>query len=355
MARHRSRERRTVGAACALLLLLALGALVASDTALAHKKGKAEPRIAAGLAGSGLSRTLTVRLTDIDSKKPVKGATVVATPRMGEPHGMAVGDVRLDEVSPARYRGVVRFPMEGRWTIAITVTGKKVITAKARLPARIAAGPGTGEGMPMEEGHVMPLGTTLEDESLTRSDVTNMVSLWIHGIAALAWIVGVLVMVLALSTRPGVLAESIRDPVANAYRRWGAWLHWALVPVIVLTGVYQMLNVTPFELAYTPSDFERLADIPYGLLYEAILIAKLTLFGVLLVTGTITLVRTLRAPLPALAYGNPHPAGAARTLLRALGASGVVYVLSVPLILAAAMALRYVHVLNHVAVTLQHG
>jgi hypothetical protein len=37
-----------------------------------------------------------------------------------------------------------------------------------------------------------------------------------------------------------------------------------------------------------------------------------------------------------------------RTLITALGAPGVVYLLTVPLILAAAMALRYVHILSHV-------
>jgi hypothetical protein len=41
--------------------------------------------------------------------------------------------------------------------------------------------------------------------------------------------------------------------------------------------------------------------------------------------------------------------GAVRTLITALGPAGLAYLLTVPLILAAAMALRYVHILSHVA------
>ena len=41
--------------------------------------------------------------------------------------------------------------------------------------------------------------------------------------------------------------------------------------------------------------------------------------------------------------------GPVRTLVAALGPPGVIYLLTVPLILAAAMALRYVHILSHVA------
>jgi len=57
------------------------------------------------------------------------------------------------------------------------------------------------------------------------------------------------------------------------------------------------------------------------------------------------LMRTIRA---APVVGKPN-AGPVRTLLAALGPPGVVYLLTVPLILAAAMALRYVHILSHVA------
>lgn len=55
-------------------------------------------------------------------------------------------------------------------------------------------------------------------------------------------------------------------------------------------------------------------------------------------------------PLPA---ANPHPPGFVRTLAGGLGPAGILYLATVPLILAAAMALRYVHILSHVAEVLQ--
>ncbi|MGH3114035.1 MAG: hypothetical protein ACRDOP_11290, partial [Gaiellaceae bacterium] len=48
--------------------LVAAAFLVAAGPAGAHREGKAEPRVAAGLSDeAGLVRTLTVRLTDRDS------------------------------------------------------------------------------------------------------------------------------------------------------------------------------------------------------------------------------------------------------------------------------------------------
>jgi hypothetical protein len=105
-----------------------------------------------------------------------------------------------------------------------------------------------------------------------------------------------------------------------------------------------MVYVTPFELALTPSAIDDLSNVAYGRAYEAILLVKLALFVVLLVSGTLLLMRTIRPR-----ASPPAGSGAVRTLLSALGASGIVYLASVPLILAAAMALRYVHILSHVA------
>jgi hypothetical protein len=143
----------------------------------------------------------------------------------------------------------------------------------------------------------------------------------------------------------------VRTRVAAAYRSWGAWVHWAAVPVIVATGIYNMVYVTPFKLRW-PWDAE-LDAVAYGNTYEAILFVKLALFVVLLATGTAMLLRVVRphaAAVPAVAHGSAEPTqGLVRTLASALGPAGIAYVLTVPLILAAAMALRYVHILSHVA------
>lgn len=351
-------NKRFLGAGLAVLLVV-LVALAWTAPAGAHKGDKAEPRIQAGLGGEGLSRTLTVRLSDLDSGDPVKGATVVAVGTMAD-GGMRTERLRLREVRPALYRARIELPHAGAWHIRITVTGEKVVTARATLPANIVAVVQQG-GTTTEEEHagsgsheetgetalaVLP---TTFDESLTGGDYTRMAFLWVHSLTAMGWIVGVLVMVVALSTRPGVLAETARNRLAAAYRSWGALVHWGLVPVIVGTGIYNMFEVTPFELAWTPGGWDRLSQIPYGLLYESILLVKLGLFALLLVTGTVTFLRTVQLQLPVVPVSNPHP-GFLGVMTQVLGPAGLVYLATVPLILAAAMSLRYVHVLNHVAV-----
>jgi hypothetical protein len=337
-----------------LLAAITLAAAGLAPLAQAHEGGKAQPRIAAALsANAGTVRVLNVRLTDIDSGKPVRGATVVATAEMSEPHLMRLAPWQLSETAAGLYRARVRFAMPARWTVSITVSGEQVVAARSSLQATVergaAAAPPVAPGAP----DLAPLPTRLEDE-LSDRDYLTMAVLWLHGLAALGWIVGVLVMLVALGTDPGILADGIRTKVRDAYRDWGAWFHWSLVPWIVLTGTYNMLVVTPFPLAWRPSEVRQLVDVPYGALYEAILIVKLGLFAALLVTGTQLLRRTVRTPAPAPA-GNPHPPGFARSLVRALGAPGIVYLATVPLILAAAMALRYIHILSHVAEVVQGG
>jgi hypothetical protein len=344
-----------------LVLVLLAVLLSAAGSAGAHEGGKAQPTISASLGESpDLVRILTVSLADRDSGDPVKRATVTADAVMPA-FGLRAERVRLVEVRPAVYRTAIEFPAEGAWRVRIKVDGAKVVGAQAALPAQIAVAPvgdDATETTPTEtegaaghagggHGGVTPLQASVESEDvLAAGDYVRMAFLWVHGLAAIGWIVGVLVLVIALSTRPGVLAETARTRLAHAYQSWGALAHWSLVPLIVGTGIYNMFEVTPFELAWTPQAWSELAAVPYGYLYEAILLVKLSLFAVLLVTGTMTLLRTVEVELPVSPVSNPHPSGL-HVVASALGPAGVVYLATVPLILAAAMALRYVHVLNH--------
>ena len=335
-----------------LALAAALCAAAAANPAGAHEAGKAQPRISGTvIPGERLESELVVGLTDIDSGDPIPDATVVVYAEMTDPHEMRTTKRTLTERDVGVYGGNLLFPMPGRWAVHIAAAGPTLVDAKAQVESRVTAPKRPRESSASEgsgsSAGVEVLPTTIDDD-LTRHDGARMVSLWLHSLAALGWILGVLIMAIALSTRPGVLAEAARTRLARAYTSWGAWAHWSLVLVIVGTGVYQMVYVSPFPLAYTPDDVTRLAEIPYGLLYEAILIAKLALFGVLLITGTATLLRLVDPPLPVVPVTNPHP-GFFRILGSALGPAGVVYLLTVPLILGAAMSLRYVHVLAHVA------
>jgi hypothetical protein len=321
-----------------LVCALTLGGLVPAPAA-AHEGGKAEPRISAQVRGNGFNRTIVVRLNDLDSGDPISGANVKLRAQMTRPHVMTLIPRTIPETKrPGTYSIPYTFVMPGDWNAEFEVTGSKVVTAKADLdvPVAFTAPPAPTTNTPT----VLP--TRLET-SISERDWVSMGVLWVHGLVSLGWIVGVIVMGIALSVPP-LLTEGARAGISQWYRSWGAWVHWSAVPLIVATGIYNMVYVTPFELAVTPSAIDGLSDIPYGRTYETILLFKLTLFVVLLVSGTMLLMRTLR-PQPA---AEPD-AGPVRTLITALGPPGVVYLVTVPLILAAAMALRYVHILSHVA------
>jgi len=241
------------------------------------------------------------------------------------------------------YSGNVVFVMPAVWTVDIAVTGKEVVPATASLRTRV-----TYQGTsPSTSGGETRLPTVVDD-TLTGSDYETISVLWIHAGAAMGWILGVVLMTIALATDPAIVSDGLRERLSRWYRRIGVWLHWALVPLIVLTGIYNIRRVTPFALGWTPSGLRRVSDVPYGSLYESILIVKLGLFAVLLVSATTLLIRTRRPRVPR----DPPPSGAFAILWSALGAEGVVYLVTVPLIVAAASALRYVHILNHVAVVL---
>ena len=265
---------------------------------------------------------------------------------MTRPHFMSLIPRRVPEYRPpGTYRLPYHFIMTGDWTAEVRVSGAKVIGAKAKLQVPI-----TEVGQPPSSPEPFTTLPTRLETDITGRDWLTMAVLWLHSTAALTWIVGVIAMGIALATPP-LLAGGVRARVAGAYRSWGAWVHWAAVPVIVSTGIYNMVYVTPFKLRW-PWDGE-LDAVAYGNTYEAILFVKLALFVVLLATGTAMLMRVVRpqpAATPAVAHGSAEPTqGLVRTLVSALGPAGIAYVLTVPLILAAAMALRYVHILSHVA------
>lgn len=333
---------RTRIATGACLALATLTVVVPAD---AHIGGKAVPRIAAAVSSeTGLLRTLTVRVTDVDDGAPITDATVTAAAEMVMPRALRTAPSTLVETRTGVYRARVPFAMAGEWVVLIGVGGEDVVSAKSRLPVRVEL-TGVAAVRPSGRG-VEVLSASLETQ-LTQRDVVSMIMLWIHGLAALGWIVGVVVMALALSTRPGVLAEGFRTKLRDEYVAWGAWVHWSLVLWIVLTGVYNMLVVTPFGLAWRPSAVGTLSEVPFGALYQAILIVKLLLFVALLVTGTQLLRRTVGMSGRARDAGQGDQQGFVRVTANALGLAGIAYLAIVPLILGAAVALRYVHILSH--------
>ena len=328
-----------------LLVLVAVAlALSAPAAGWAHDPhGRAEPRAASSISGGGLTRELTIALSDRDYPEPIEGASVVVEPLMSSPHLMRLAPVRLRERTPGVYRGAIRFTMPAQWQLAIRVSGPDLVATDFGLPVEIEAS--AANETPPAATDLTPTAVPVVSETLTESDVLAVAVLWLHASAALGWMVAVVVLLVALSTRPGVLAESARAQLASHYRRWGAWVHWSLVLVVIATGIYNMFRVVPFDLVWRPSQWDALAAIPYGRLYESILVFKLGLFGALLVTGTQLLRRTLRGE-PAVAVESE---GLTDRMVAALGPAGLTYLACVPMIVLAAAALRYVHILSHVA------
>lgn len=314
--------------------------LAAAPPALAHDRaGRAQPVLQARLSGPSDAPTLAVSIRDRDGGEPLSGALVQAGPRMRTPHVMELVPITLTESRPGNYTGRLRILMPGDWQVIVRASGASMSPAEVvldltRSGRRQATNAGSGASAPAVE---------IRDE-LSRSDLIAMAVLWLHGLSALGWIAGVVLMALALSARPRLLQPRVHEALNRAYRRWGAWLHWSFAALVVATGVYNMLRVTPFSLVWRPDELEQLAAIPYGALYEAILIVKLGLFAALLVTGTRVLVRTVRSSDGV----SPGAGGVVGAVESALGPAGVVYLACVPLILIAAVALRYVHILSHV-------
>lgn len=344
-------RRRTRRLTCLVLVVAA----VVPSAGLAHSGGRAVPVATVSVRESGpLQALVDVRLRDEDGGEPVRGADVRGLAVMTSPHTMTTYFEPLPEVAPGRYRGRVKLPMTARWTIELQIGGDAVVAktvravvvvdrsalieARARTAAR---GARAAVGAADEPPAPIVSGTVRFD--VTRREVTDMVVLWIHGIAATAWIVGLALFLLAATAGSGTFAPAGRARLGRWFGRRGLPLLWTAAAVVVATGVYNTVRITPFDLALTPGAFGRLSDVPYGKLYEAILVSKLVLFAVMLVAG-ILLVRRCRS-----LWDETSAIAGPGGVVRRLGVSGAVFVASAPAIVGAVVALRYVHILSHVA------
>lgn len=332
-------RQRLVALAVAVAVALAL-----IPVSAAHRGGKADPVATVSVRQSGpLQALLDVSLRDADGGEPVRGAEVEGFGLMTRPHTMYTYFDALPEVAPGRYRALVRLPMTARWTLHLTVGGRGVLRREVRAPVAIErtaaarATPPQASQPPVVVGSVRYV--------ITRREVRDIAVLWVHGAAATAWIVGLALLLLAASAGSGVFAAEARRRIGRWYRRQGSALLWLAAALVVATGIYNTLRVTPFEIVWRPGDLGDLEQIPYGQLYEAILLTKLLLFGLMLATG-LAVARRARRTWDDDGARDRSP----RTLvLHRIGASGAVFLLSAPLIVAAAVALRYVHILSHAA------
>ena len=333
-----------------LLGVLVAAALVVPAQTRAHDGGRAVPVATVTVRESGpLQALIDVRVRDEDGGEPVRGATVQGFGLMTRPHTMTTYFDPLPEVAPGQYRGQVRLPMIARWTLELEISGQSVVTREVTATVLIdrsaltSAAPGKVRPAPAPAPVV---GGTVKF-AITARDLTNLVLLWVHGLAAMAWIIGLGLLLVAATAGWGSLLPAARQRLARSFRHQWLPLVWTAAVVVVATGVYNTLRVTPFDLAWTPAGFGRLSRVPYGRLYESILLVKLALFAVMLVAG---LVLTLRSRARWDGSAILAVDRRARSLgLHRLGVEGVVFIASAPVIVGLAVALRYVHILSHVA------
>jgi hypothetical protein len=295
-----------------------------------------------------LRAVVDLRVDDEDGGEPVRGADVRGVGKMTRPHTMYTYFGPLPEVAPGRYRATVKLPMTATWTLDLTVGGAEVVprtvsvsvkidrSALTESPPAVSRGPASASSAATLVGAVR--------YEISAREAQEMMVLWVHGIAATKWIAGIALLLVAVTAGSGSFVPGSRRRLACWYRRWGFPLTWLAAVVVVATGIYNMLRVSPFTLVWRPADLGTLAAIPYGRLYESVLVAKLALFVVMVATG---LVAALRAP---RGWGDDVPPGAGAGLIaRRLGVPGLVFVACAPLVVAAVVALRYVHILSHVA------
>lgn len=308
----------------ARLLLLAVLALVAAAVApaAAHRGERAVPGITIGVSGADrLERVVTVRVVDRDGGGPVAGATVEGRADMTRPHRMNTFFGPLPEVSPGVHRGRVRFPMPATWRVAVRVSGDAVVSAEATTTLRIAPLSETSE---VPAGAAAPRVRVRVDERLSSGDALRIAVLWLHAAAASAWIVGVAAV--TLSAGLGWLSPAAARRL-DAHRRGVVATFAGVLPAVILvTGLYNVAEVSPVSVVHGWSGgLDRFAD-----LYRLAFVAKLGLFALVLVAGGIAVRRVARG---------------ARSPVRPT----VALIALAPVLLMSVVALRYLHVLAHVA------
>lgn len=335
MVATRSVRRLRLTAKLLALLILGLTLGLGSD-ALAHQGGRAIPKMEISVApdSSGpLTLAITARLIDADSGTPVEGANVSFEAVMTDPHEMWTLPTPMTETAePGVYSAVIKFPMAADWKFIIKADGSGLLPATAEYSYRItfqgAQADPSAQSLTSTVGAQTPSRAQVKVEgSLGWGDVAPITSLVLHSISAIAWVgLTVLLVVAAGDVRNQRFGEEFREELLEKGSRWRAGAVAAGVALIV-TGVYNTIVVAPFKIAPTPDAMSSAMKIPFGGTYLAILGSKIVLMALLVVINRI----------PA-----KDPEQSARFVIKADA-------VLLPLLLVAVVALRYVHVLSHVA------
>lgn len=331
----RLRRRSSLAAMFLALLLLGL-ALGSGSAALAHQGGRAIPKVDISVAPHAygpLTLAITARITDADSGTPVEKANVNFEAVMADPHEMWTLPTPMTETAePGVYSAVIKFSMAADWKFIVRVDGPAVLPATAEYNYRITFQ--GAEADPLAQGITSTVGAQTPTRAqvklqgtLGSGDVVPLASLVLHSLSAIVWVgLTVLLVIAAGDERNRRFGEEFREELLEKGSRWRAVAVAAGVALVV-TGVYNTIVVAPFKIAPTPDAMSNAMKVPFGGTYLAILGSKIVLMALLVVINRIP----ARDPVQSARF--------------ALKADAVL----LPLLLVAVVALRYVHVLSHVA------
>ena len=112
--------------------------LVLVATADAHDGlGRAQPRVEQSFVGAGSKRSLQLRITDVDSGKPIPNATVAVTARK-DGKGEAI-ELHARRTSAVLYVVPFALPSAGTWAISVAIAGQNIVPAGFSINVPVSA------------------------------------------------------------------------------------------------------------------------------------------------------------------------------------------------------------------------
>jgi hypothetical protein len=107
------------------LACAAAGFLVHGEPATAHDPlGRAQPSVQTTVKGSGFSRVIAIRVTDLDSGNAIPNATLDLTATSPSGRRLTPAVTRLQ---PELFRSTLALDQPGRWRIAARIGGRSVV------------------------------------------------------------------------------------------------------------------------------------------------------------------------------------------------------------------------------------
>lgn len=286
-----SRRRRSAVVAFALMGIVLHGG--ARPAEAADKPSDVQVRIERSdkVGQTPLWIPVRVTVTEGDGQQPLPVDHLVfaaARNSRGDEAGpFSLGPLEAnDPAAKGIHQGFVIVPYGGSWTItalaktahadpgvASEVLGRGTADMAVDAPVAAPTGPAAVAGMPDSE----PVGVAV---------------LWVHTMVAIAWsIVIALLALLALPVGRRFLSEG--GNVLDGHLDKIARAAWWTTGLVVVSGIYNMVNSVAYRVPLSPDQVSRLFRLPYARPYYLSLAVKLAAYAVM-VGATVPLIAEAR-------------------------------------------------------------